>query len=166
MYLIQTTNGKIDMRVLTTEMKRFDNDTMSLDLFPSGLKVFSYADDEVLESTIESDEASHYVNKRTKEEIWKAFGNVVVKNIVKQQTMESDTIYWDQSKKEIYTDCYVRLYSPQGFIQGYGMRSDEKARNAIILKPFNNYGVVVEDTTTVIIDSVNFIGPLKGVVKK
>lgn len=85
---------------------------------------------------------------------------MVVKNIVKQQTMETDTIYWDRTKKEIFTDCYVRMYSPDGLMQGYGMRSDERARNSIILKPFNNYMIVVQDSTAVSIDSVNFIGPL------
>ena len=160
MYLVQTKNGMIEMRVVTGEMQHFENDTMSCDVFPEGMNVYAYTDDEVLESTIVSDEASHFTNKNTKEEIWKAYGNVVVKNIVKNQTMESDTIYWDQTAKEIYTDCYVRLYSDDGFIQGYGMRSDERARNAIILNTFNNFGVVVKDTTAVIIDSVNFIGPL------
>ena len=160
MYLVQTKNGMIEMRVVTGEMQHFENDTMSCDVFPEGMNVYAYTDDEVLESTIVSDESSHFTNKNTKEEIWKAYGNVVVKNIVKNQTMESDTIYWDQTAKEIYTDCYVRLYSDDGFIQGYGMRSDERARNAIILNPFNNFGVVVKDTTAVIIDSVNFIGPL------
>ena len=160
MYMLQTKNGKIEMRVVTTEMQHFDNDSVSYEYFPDGIWVYAYTDDEVLESTIVSDEASHIKNKKTKEEIWKAFGNVVVKNIVKQQTMESDTIYWDRTKKEIYTDCYVRLYSPEGLIQGYGMRSDERARNSIVFKPFNNYGVVVQDTTEVIIDSANFIGPL------
>ena len=160
MYLVQTKNGMIEMRVVTGEMQHFENNTMSCDVFPEGMNVYAYTDDEVLESTIVSDEASHFTNKNTKEEIWKAYGNVVVKNIVKNQTMESDTIYWDQTAKEIYTDCYVRLYSDDGFIQGYGMRSDERARNAIILNPFNNFGVVVKDTTAVIIDSVNFIGPL------
>ena len=52
------------------------------------------------------------------------------------------------------------MYSPDGLIQGYGMRSDERARNAIVLNPFNNFGIVVKDSTEVIIDSVNFIGPL------
>ena len=160
MYLVQTKNGMIEMRVVTGEMQHFENDTMSCDVFPEGMNVYADTDDEGLESTIVSDEASHFTNKNTKEEIWKAYGNVVVKNIVKNQTMESDTIYWDQTAKEIYTDCYVRLYSDDGFIQGYGMRSDERARNAIILNPFNNFGVVVKDTTAVIIDSVNFIGPL------
>lgn len=51
------------------------------------------------------------------------------------------------------------MYSPSGFMQGTGMRSDDKARDAIIKKPFNSYSVVVQDTTAIIIDSVNFIGP-------
>jgi len=45
-------------------------------------------------------------------------------------------------------------------MQGYGMRSDELARSIAIYKPFNSYGVVVQDSTKVVIDSVNFIGPL------
>ena len=160
MNMVQTNNGKIEMRVVTGQMQRFDNDSVSREYFPEGMWVYAYTDDEVLESTIVSDEASHEKRKDSGEEIWKAFGNVVVKNIVKQQTMETDTIYWDRTKKEIYTDCYVRMYSPDGFMQGYGMRSDERARNSIIMKPFNNFAVVVKDTTEVLIDSANFIGPL------
>ena len=45
-------------------------------------------------------------------------------------------------------------------MQGYGMRSDEMGRNAIILKPFDSYGIMREDSTKVRIDSANFIGPL------
>ena len=52
------------------------------------------------------------------------------------------------------------MHSPDGFIQGYGMESDERARNTIILKPFDNYAFVVQDSTEVTVDSVNFIGPL------
>jgi hypothetical protein len=73
--------------------------------------------------------------------------------------METDTIYWDQKAKEIWTDCYIKMYSPAGFMQGFGMRSDDMARNAIIQRPFNSYGVVEQDSTKVVLDSVNFIGP-------
>ena len=45
-------------------------------------------------------------------------------------------------------------------MQGYGMRSDEMARNSVILRLFDGYGVVVQDTTEVRIDTANFIGPL------
>ena len=73
--------------------------------------------------------------------------------------METDTLYWDRANEELYTDCYIRMYSPDGFMQGYGMRSNQKASNSVILRPFNSFGVVVQDTTAVLIDSVNFIGP-------
>lgn len=160
MYMLQTENGRVQMRVETEILQRFDTDTMSYEIFPKGINVFAYKDDGVLESTIQSDMARHEKNKNDNSEIWIAYGNVIVKNIVKQEIMETDTLYWDRHKQEIYTDCYIRMFSPDGFMQGFGMRSDERARNSIILRPFNSYGVVVKDTSKVIVDSVNFIGPL------
>lgn len=85
----------------------------------------------------------------------------MVQNVINQQTLETDTLYWDQANKEIYTDCYVRMFSSDGFIQGFhGMRSDEMARNVRIFKAFDSDVVIVQDSTKVVIDSVNFIGPL------
>jgi hypothetical protein len=47
------------------------------------------------------------------------------------------------------------------FMQGYGMESDEMARNAVIDNPFNSYAIVSRDSTeTGYIDTANFIGPL------
>lgn len=160
MYMLQTENGRVQMRVETEILQRFDTDTMSYEVFPKGINVFAYQDDGVLESTIQSDMARHEKNKNDNSEIWIAYGNVIVKNIVKQEIMETDTLYWDRHKQEIYTDCYIRMFSPDGFMQGYGMRSDERARNSIILRPFNSYGIVVKDSSQVIVDSINFIGPL------
>ena len=160
MAILQTTNGRLEMRVVARIMERYDTDTVTFELFPQGLNVYSYTEDGELQSEIHSENASHEKKKKSNEEIWKAFGNVVIRNIIKQETMETDTIYWDRAKGEIYTDCYVRMYSPDGFMQGYGMKSDEKVTNSIILRPFNSYGVVVQDSTRVLVDTVNFIGPL------
>lgn len=160
MFAVQTKNGIVGMRMEADLMERFDNDSCSMETFPKGLAVYAYTEDGLLETTIFSDNAIHETKKdREGSESWSAFGNVTVQNVIKQETMETDTIYWDRAKGEIYTDCYVRMASPDGFMQGYGMRSDERARNSIILRPFNSFGVVVQDTTAVLIDSVNFIGP-------
>lgn len=160
MNIVQTKNGVLQMRVESEVMERYQEDTLSYEVFPKGINVYGYNEEGELESTIRADEARHDKGKNADEEVWKAYGNVVIKNIVKQETMETDTLYWDRGKHEIWTDCYIRMYSPDGFVQGYGMRSDERARNSIVLKPFNSYSVVVQDTTEVLIDSVNFIGPL------
>jgi len=159
MFIVQTENGNLKMRVEADVMERYDNDTTAFELFPKGVAVYGYTEGGLMETMILADNAKHVKNKNSEREMWSAFGNVVVQNIIKRETMETDTIYWDRSKHEIYTDCYVRLYSSDGFMQGYGMRSDERARNSIIYKPFNSYGVVVQDSTAIIIDSVNFIGP-------
>lgn len=160
MFAIQSTNGELGMRLEAPVMKHYENDTSTYDSFPLGISVFGYTDEGLLETVIVSDKAKHVVSKRKgKEDVWSAYGNVIIHNVIKQETMETDTIYWDQNASEIYTDCYVKMYSPSGFMQGYGMRSDDRARNSILHKPFDSYGVTTQDTTKVVIDSVNFIGP-------
>lgn len=161
MFFVQTENGRLKIRVEAPVMEHYDKDTISLDFFPSGLKVFGYTQEGLLETTIRSDKARHEQWKKKKDqELWLATGNVVVTNVVKQEVMETDTLYWDQGKHEIYTDCYIKMRSPSGMMQGYGMRSDEMARNSVIMNPFDSWGYVVQDTTEVIIDTANFIGPV------
>lgn len=165
MFAVQTRNGLVVMRVESSVMERYDKDTIAYESFPKGIAIYGYSDEGLLETVIVSDDGRHITLKKgpgrpAPEEIWEAFGNVVIHNVLKQETMETDTIYWNQAKNEIYTDCYVKMYSPQGFLQGYGMRSDDHARNAILLEPFNGYGYTVKDSTVVVVDSVNFIGPL------
>jgi len=159
MFAVRTKNGVVMMRIEADLMERYENDSSSFESFPKGIAVYNYTEEGLLETTMFADNARHETRKFDNMEKWSAFGNVVIQNVIKQETMETDTLYWDQLKEEIYTDCYVRMYSPDGFMQGYGMRSDQNARNSVILRPFNSFGVVVQDTTVVMIDSINFIGP-------
>ena len=99
--------------------------------------------------------------KRSAGELWEATGNVLVSNVIKKETMETDTLYWDNVSHEIWTDCYVKMHSPSGLMQGYGMRSDEMARNAILMHPFDTEFLIEdEENQPVQVDSVNFIGPM------
>ena len=159
MFIVQTENGKIQMRAEAPLMERYERDTLSFELFPDGFFVYGYDEDEKLETQIVADNARHLKYKDGRES-WEAFGNVVVKNLIKQEVMETDTLYWDQKNEKIYTHCYVRMYSPDGFMQGYGMESDQRARNSIIFNPFNSYGILEQDED-ILIDSVNFIGPVQ-----
>ena len=159
MFIVQTENGRIQMRTEAPLMERYERDTLSFELFPNGFFVYGYTDDEKLETEIIADNARHLKYKDGRE-TWEAFGNVVVRNLIKQEVMETDTLYWDQKNEKIYTHCYVRMYSPDGFMQGYGMESDQRARNSIIFNPFNSYGIL-EQENEVLIDSVNFIGPVQ-----
>ena len=159
MFLQQTENGVVKLRAEAPRMEKYEKDSLDYELFPEGFFVFGFDETGKLETEIVSDNARHmkYEDGR---ETWEAFGNVVVKNLINQEVMETDTLYWDQENERIYTHCYVRMYSPDGFMQGYGMESDQRARNSIIYNPFNSYGILEQDEE-VLIDSVNFIGPIQ-----
>ena len=160
MFIVQTENSIMQTRAEAPVMERYENDTLSYELFPKGMSIFGYTEEGMLETEIVADKAKHLKYKDGRE-TWEAFGNVVVKNLIKQETMETDTLYWDQENERIYTHCYVRMYSPDGFAQGYGMQSDQRARNTELFNLFNNYAIMGQDSTKVVIDSVNFIGPLQ-----
>lgn len=154
----QTENGVVQMRLSAPRMERYEKgQDQSMELFPEGFNVLAY-NDGLLETRIVSDKAEHTVFGQT--EKWSAYGNVVVTNYLEGQKLMTDTLYWDRERQKIFTDCYVRLYSPQGFMQGYGMESDERARDAQLLRPFDGYGIISDDSTgRVYVDTVNFIGP-------
>ena len=161
MFIVQTENGMIKMRAEAPRMEKYERgDTLDYELFPEGFFVYGFDESGKLETEIVADNARHlkYDDER---ESWEAFGNVIVKNLINQEVMETDTLYWDQENEKIYTHCYVRMYSPDGFMQGYGMESDQRARSTILHNNFNNYAIVVKDSTQVLIDSVNFIGPFQ-----
>lgn len=160
MFIVQTKNSEIQMRAEAPRMEKYENDSLSYELFPKGFFVYGYDETGKLETEIVADNARHlkYDDGREK---WEAFGNVVVKNLINQEVMETDTLYWDQENEKMYTHCYVRLYSPDGFIQGYGMEADQRARDNKIFNQFNSYAIIAKDSTQVLIDSVNFIGPFK-----
>ncbi len=159
MFVVQTENSLLQMRMEADLMERYENDSISYELFPEGFSVYGYNEEGLLETEITSDNARHEKFKKGGLETWAAFGNVVVKNVINRERMETDTLYWDRKNEKIYTDCYVRMYSPDGFMQGYGMESDQRARNSTIFNPFDSYGIVIQDSTKVAVDSANFIGP-------
>ena len=160
MFIVQTKNSEIQMRAEAPRMEKYENDSHSYELFPKGFFVYGYDETGKLETEIVADNARHlkYDDGREK---WEAFGNVVVKNLINQEVMETDTLYWDQENERMYTQCYVRLYYPDGFILGYGMEADQRARDNKIFNQFNSYAIIAKDSTQVLIDSVNFIGPFK-----
>ena len=159
-FTINSKNGIIVMRMEAPRMEKYDRSTKEQDMYPDGLTVYSYTDAGLLETEIHSKHAIYTKIKSTKEEEWKLFGDVYVRNVINDQVMTTDTLYWDQKNERIHTDCYVRITSPNGLLQGYGMESDQKANNSVILNPFDSFGRNETDSTKVYIDTVNFIGPL------
>ena len=162
MNVLQSGKGEAVMRMSSPTMERYrftrDSVEQSYELYTGGFVVREYIENGQLETTITADQAKHITTSGA--ESWSAFGNVVITNHIKGEMMETDTIYWNRAEEQIYTDCYVRLTNDSGMMQGYGMTSDQHARNAVILRPFDWYAVD-RDSTYRYIDTLTAMGPRK-----
>ena len=162
MQILQTEQGEAEMRMHAPLMKRYDffKDSIqqSYELYTDGFFVDAYTENGQLETTVTADQARHVTTEG--KESWSAFGHVVIINHIKGEKMETDTIYWNKEERQIYTDGYVKLTSDSGLLQGYGMTSDDRARNSVILRPFDWFAVE-RDSTYQYIDTLNQMGPIK-----
>ncbi|MDR0694747.1 MAG: LPS export ABC transporter periplasmic protein LptC [Prevotellaceae bacterium] len=136
-----TENGSLRINLEAPLLQRFLLAEEPYNVFPEGMHVYFYSATNELETEIIADYA---YNREKPEEYWKATGNVVVKNHLKQQTLYTDTLYWDRAKKNIYTHAPVRIVTPDLFFDGLeGMVADERFEE---YKFFNaNNGVLYMD---------------------
>ena len=162
MNVLQSERGEIEMRMHAPLMQRYeftkDSVLQSYELYTDGFLVNAYTEDGQLETTIIAEQAKHVTTRGR--ESWSAFGDVVITNHIKGERIETDTLYWNKDEQTIYTDCYVRLTSDSGLMQGFGMTSDDRARNTVILRPFDWYAVD-RDSTYYYLDTLNQMGPFR-----
>lgn len=119
-----TESGKIKMLLKAPLVERFLFAEEPYSLFPNGFHVQFFSDESLLESEIIADYALY---KEKPVEMWKAAGNVIVRNYLKKQNLYTDTLYWNRFEHIIYTTAPVRIELEEGLIKGRnGMTSDEK----------------------------------------
>ena len=143
---IETKSGRLYGRLEAPLMETYALLPEPYEIFPNGIKIRGYTDEGELETEITADKAIH--KTKSKQERWEVYGNVVIINHIKKETMTTDTLYWDLANERIYTNAFVRMLSPQGLMQGFGMESDQRATNVTIMRPFNSYGIVARDTVS------------------
>ena len=89
--------------------------------FPEGILIHFYEKDGQLSSTIRADRG--FYEKRL--HLYRGEGDVRVHNIIKEQKLTSEELFWDPNKKIIYTNKFVTVEEPKRLIQGTGMEADE-----------------------------------------
>lgn len=90
-------------------------------IFPKGFFVEFYEDGKVT-STLKA----NYGELQRSTNMYVARGNVVMKNIVKKESLETEELFWNQSKDRIYTDKFVKITTPERVIMGQGLETNQQ----------------------------------------
>jgi LPS export ABC transporter protein LptC len=105
-------------------MERYSNRKDPYWEFKSGIKVVFYDGKKDPVGTLTSKYAKYAEDKK----LWELKDSVIAVN-EKNEVMETELLYWDQSKELVYTDRFVRMTSEDQIVMGTGFQSDPRFMN-------------------------------------
>ena len=111
--------GKLEFKLIAPEMKKV-LEPIEKNIFPKGMRVFIYNQKLDTIATISSDFAIQNKNKNLVE----VKKNVVLKNNQNEQ-LNTEKLFWNKDKKQIYTDDFVTINTENEIIMGYGFLTDQ-----------------------------------------
>lgn len=122
---IQKEYGKIVLSIATPKVlkrKADGDDQNDVMEFPEGVTVVQYSSYPDTLSMISTNYAINY----EADNVWEARGNVVAKNVQKQECLQTEYLIWNQKKGTISSDKKVQVTSPDDIIIGEGFVSDDQ----------------------------------------
>lgn len=123
-------SGVTRYRVNTEEWLIFDKKNPSYWAFEQGVYLEKFDSIFQVEASIEADTAYYY----DKQKLWKLMGNVFIQNL-KGEKFNTELLYWDQNRKKVYSDRFIRIEQPDRVITGHGFESNQEMTVYTIRKP-------------------------------
>ena len=114
-------SGVTRYRINAPEWLMYENAQEPYWYFPRGLHVEKFDSVFATEALIQGDTAIYFKNKQ----LWRLDRNVRIEN-TKEEVFLTSQIFWDQRKREIYSDSFIHIETPDEVIEGYGFTSNEQ----------------------------------------
>lgn len=123
-------SGYTRYKVVTPLWLMFEDADEPFWRFPDGIELEQYDRDMNPESNVVCDSAIYFSRKRQ----WQLDGNVVMVN-TERDSFLTQQLFWDQTKRKIYTDSFIHIVRTDRTIEGYGFESDQSMLWYTVLKP-------------------------------
>lgn len=130
--LLYTEMGELKMKVFAPVANYFQFADEPYTNFDEGIEVNSFTDSMIVESKL----TAKYAQFFEKKELWLARNNVVAQNH-KGDVLYTEELYWDQTKRIIYTDADVCIKTTDGNVYGKGLVADDSFEEWEIKAPYD-----------------------------
>lgn len=121
-------HGKIKIKAEAKTLTRFNTDRPYME-FSDGIKVSFYSVDGQVSTTMVADYASAVESSS----IMTARKNVEVIN-AKGEKLNTEELIWDEQKKVLYSNAFVKITTAEEIIYGNGMEANEDFSDYVIKK--------------------------------
>lgn len=136
--VLYSKSGIVEIKLTAPLLNRYLHENPYME-FPEGVKVLFY--DSLM--SVKSNLTANYAISWEKRKIMEAKNNVVVVN-EKDETLNTEHLIWDERKKKIYSDVFVKITSPTEIIIGEGFEADESFDRWVIKKVKGTFSVEEE----------------------
>lgn len=126
--LLHSDSAVIKARIIAAKVMEFENGDRE---FPEGVFLEFYDRTGQITSTLKANSA-HYIHEEGR---WKGMGDVVLRNELNFEQLNTEELYWEPETGDVYTDKYVKIESGTELITGTGLRSKQDFSEYTILKP-------------------------------
>ncbi|MDQ3537009.1 MAG: LPS export ABC transporter periplasmic protein LptC [Bacteroidota bacterium] len=126
----------VRVKVMAARQLEFQNGDQE---FPEGIYMEFFDLDGKISSTLKANQA--FYNKE--KDVYIGIGDVVVRNILKNEQLNTEELSWKRNEQKIFTDKFVRIETDENIHTGEGLTSDQQFINWKILKPS---GIISIDT--------------------
>ncbi|MCI5581637.1 MAG: LPS export ABC transporter periplasmic protein LptC [Phocaeicola plebeius] len=135
-------SGLIRYKIITSEWLVYSRIDSPYWAFKKGIYLEKFDTLFRVDASIKADTAYYYDRKK----LWELRGNVHIRS-QKGDKFDTQLLYWDQGKEQIYSDRFIRIEQVDKVLTGYGFESNQQMTEYQI---FNNTGIfTVEDTAPV-----------------
>jgi len=109
--VLYSDSARLQMRLTTPQFKQFTSATEQRREFPQGLHVWMYKKTGELEAELTANWAKHDLTV----DLWEARSNVVITR-ADGQKLETEQLFWDRPKGEVYSEKYTKFINEDGFV--------------------------------------------------
>jgi LPS export ABC transporter protein LptC len=118
---VYTDSGKLQLVLSSRLMEQYNNNESPYSEFRSGIKVLFYDGKKDPVASV----SAKYAKYTKPNNLWELKDSVVVINEGNDK-LETEVLYWDQTKNLIYSDRFVKITNEDQIVMGTGFESDPR----------------------------------------
>ncbi|WP_296700145.1 LPS export ABC transporter periplasmic protein LptC [Algoriphagus sp.] len=120
--LVQSDSAIVRSQIKAAKQLEYENGNLE---FPEGIDIQFFDEEGNVTTTMKANKG-YYLRE---ENLYKGVGDVQVENMVKDQSLKAEEMFWNPNKKQIYTEKFVTVRDGQTLFNGTGMEADESFTN-------------------------------------